>query len=250
MADKPNEVNEGKLNRFAAAVVMFVVVLILAFLAVQLVRFLPVAFSSLASIFAENQRDLNDRYASNDEDENVIEDDQDSDSSIEDEEENDVPVKEEEKVEEKPRADSEVKPTPTPAPIQYKTVVTYQVPVSDPNGYSDLEIAFVAVGQMSSNGKFIAAEYLKEDETNAVQFRVKNIGTKTSSDWRFEAELPNGDDLNSKNQLALKPGEVSTLTLVFGMGDDKAENLVVSVEGGSDNNRANNSFTVKNLKVK
>ncbi len=107
-------------------------------------------------------------------------------------------------------------------------------------------MAFVAVGKLNSSGRFVASNYVEEDEQTAMQFTVKNIGTKTSSDWGFVAELPNGGEITSKVQKPLRPSETSTLTIVFEMDDSSRDRYAeVKVTGGSDINFANNSFRTK-----
>lgn len=249
MTETNNQERNELFIRFLAIAGFVLLVIVLAWLAIQIVRFVPVAFSSLANIFEANQRDLRDR--TNDDDNVVVV----NEPTVEEEEkdvEEETPVipvtpvvTETEVTDNKPVATTST-PTVQPAPIQYKTVVTYKTPVSDPNGYTDLQVAFVAVGKLNSSGRFVASDYVEEDEQNALQFTVKNIGTKTSSDWSFEAELPNGGEMNSKAQLPLKPSETSTLTIVFPMDDSNRDRYVeVRVTGSNDINSANNSFRTK-----
>lgn len=252
MADTNIEVKENKVTRWLAVIGLAVAVVVLAYLAIQLVRLLPTAFATLANLFEENQRELSERLGGDDEnDENVVvvrndeEDDEDIEVTEEDDEPADVAV-----VATSTSSSPVASKPAAPAPVQYKTVVTYKLPVSDPNGYTDLEAAFAAVGQMTVDGRFSATGYLEEDEANAIQFKVRNIGTKTSAGWRFEAELPNGERVSSKVQRPLNPGEMSTLTLVFPMNDRKAKSFTISVSGGNDVNRANDSFTVRSMNVK
>src|SRR5690606_11174041 len=117
---------------------------------------------------------------------------------------------------------------------------------SNPNSYTDLEVSLVAVGKMTNDERFIPGASLETNELGALQFRVKNIGTKTSTDWRFIAELPNGDEFLSSTQRPLKPGEMSTLTISFETGDrDGSRSFGVSVRGGNDTSNANNGFSAK-----
>lgn len=258
-----NETNNQERNelvvRILAIVGFVLLVIVLAWFAIQVVRFVPVAFSSLASIFEANQRDLHDR-TTGDENVVVVNEGKTPDEASGDEQEQVV----EETPEEVPKTDvTNTSPVATstststpnttttttttkPAPIQYKTVVTYKTPVSDPNGYTDLQVAFVAVGSINSSGRFVASDYVSEDEQNALQFTVKNIGTKTSSEWSFEAELPNGGVMDSKVQKPLSPSETSTLTIVFEMDDANRDRYAeVKVTGGNDTTSANNSFRTK-----
>jgi hypothetical protein len=147
-----------------------------------------------------------------------------------------------------------VKPTPTtpttPKPPVVVKPTTYTVsewvaPVSNPNGKIDLAAKFIAVGTMSSNNLFVKANELEIGDKNAFQFEVKNIGTKTSDDWTFEAKLPNGETFKSKVQDALKPNERAVLTIAFGedAGEEGTRKLTVTVKGGDDTVSSNNSFT-------
>ncbi len=146
-----------------------------------------------------------------------------------------------------------VKPTPTipkpTVPVVVKpttyTVSEWVAPVSNPNGKIDLAAKFIAVGTMSSNNMFVKANELEIGDKNAFQFEVKNIGTKTSDDWTFEAKLPNGETFKSKVQDALKPNERAVLTIAFGedAGEEGTRKLTVTVKGGDDTVSSNNSFT-------
>ncbi len=132
--------------------------------------------------------------------------------------------------------------TRTPAPVQYRYVTTYTAPVSDPNGYTDLEVVFVSFGVITADEKFVAKSTLETGERAAVQFKVTNIGTKTSSDWTFKANLPSGDKLDSKVQNPLKPKEYSLLTVAFDTGSKNGtRNFSVTTSGGNDTVSTNNT---------
>lgn len=234
---------QNHLANIMAVVGLIVMICLLAWLAVQLVRFMPNVFSRLAEVFEENQQELAERT----EEENVVIVNEEGEQE---EAEEETPEVEEEVKEETP-AKPEVKPTPAPAPtpkpapVYYKTVVTYKTPVSDPKGFTDLVAVFGAVGEMTSNDRFIAAKYLSEDERSAMQFMVKNIGTKTSGEWHFTARLPDGSTINSLPQRPLLPNETSTLTIAFdGVEGNKDRTLGVDVKGGNDVNTGNNGFRV------
>lgn len=226
-----------------AIVGLIVMICLLAWLAVQLVRFIPITFARLAEVYDNNQNELADRT----DDENIVIVNEDE----EDEEVDETP-EEDGEVDETPTPtpiEADSKPTPTPAPsptlVQYQTVVTYVTPVSNPNGYTDLSATFVAVGEMTSDERFVPAKHLEEDERSAMQFKVTNIGTKTSGEWRFEALLPDGSTMDSPVQRPLKPNETATLTIVFdGVEGRKDRKVGVDVTGGNDNNSKNNGFRV------
>lgn len=244
-----NDINNTERNeqmvRIMAVVGFVVLICLLAWLAVQVVRFVPVVFSSLADVFEENQRD----YAENvnrDDDENIVVV-MDNTETIDEE-----PVIEDEViVEEEPVVDTtdpsvvtgDTPVVTTPAPIQYKTVTTYKKPVSNPNGFTDLSMSFVSVGNLNSNQRFVPGT-LPDNGQGAMQFIVKNLGTKTSSDWNFKLDLPNGSTMTSSVQKPLMPNESSTLTVVFEMDKDW-HNIGGTVLGGGDVNLVNNSFTAK-----
>lgn len=234
---------QNHLANIMAVVGLIVMVCLLAWLAVQLVRFMPNVFSRLAEVFDENQQELAERT---DEENVVIVNEDDEDEEVEEEtpevvEEVETPVP--------TPTGSDVKPTPTPTPkptpVQYKTVVTYKMPVSDPKGYTDLVAVFGAVGEMTSGERFVPAKYLSEDERSAMQFQVKNIGTKTSGEWHFTAKLPDGSTINSLPQRPLLPNETATLTIAFdGVEGTKDRTVGVDVIGGNDTNLTNNGFRV------
>lgn len=243
---------ESQLANIMAAVGLLVMICLLAWLAVQLVRFMPTVFSRLATVFEENQRQLEEE--TNDGSVVVVGEVEsgDDESTATDEEEDPADEEsEEEEIEEETPEDTEdanntaSEPKPT-APVEYKTVVTYKTPVSDPKGYSDLLTTFYAVGSMTSNGRFVQTNYLERDEESALQFKVKNIGTKTSTEWHFVAELPDGSTVTSRPQLPLKPSETATLTLVFDGVESRSDDTArISVAGGDDVNPSNNSFKVQ-----
>ncbi|MEX0917970.1 MAG: hypothetical protein WDZ93_02345 [Candidatus Paceibacterota bacterium] len=134
----------------------------------------------------------------------------------------------------------------TPAPIQYRTVktVTYSTPVSDPNGYTELRVEYLAVGTLTSGNSFTPRTTLESDDRGAFQFEVKNIGTKTSGTWRFEAKLPNGEKYESQTQGALKPQERALITIAFdGVGSEGTRQFGATITGGNDQSTANNSFS-------
>ena len=147
-------------------------------------------------------------------------------------------------VETKPVVVTKPKPQPT-----YE--VTYQVPVSDPKGFTDLKITYLGVGSKNRNGSFTNSGTLKEGVAGVMQFSVQNLGTKTSDTWSFEAELPGGTDYTSGTQKALKPNERAVFTLTFpaitkaGLETFSAEATVTG-----DTNTKNNSFTWTTIVLK
>ena len=126
-------------------------------------------------------------------------------------------------------------------------VVVTTMPVSNPNGSIDLAVSFIAVGTYDTGGqKFIARSALDEDERGAVQFEVKNIGTKTSGVWYFSAQLPTDPifTYRSSENAALKPNERQVVTLQFdNVSRDSGKRIIVTVTGTNETTTANNSFS-------
>jgi len=132
-------------------------------------------------------------------------------------------------------------PTPTPSTPTYTQEFTYAIPVSNPNGYTDLGATYVGVGTVS-NRTFFAGP-VSSDEAGAIQFTVKNYGTKTSRDWTFSMELPNGDTYESPTQAELKPNERAVLTIGFPAGAPAIHTFELTIDESSDRNSRNDSFT-------
>lgn len=131
--------------------------------------------------------------------------------------------------------------TPTPAPQPRPINYTY-IPTSDPNGFTDLQVAFIGAGRLSGNN-FIPTSPIDNDSRGGLRFEVKNIGTKTSESWRFEAKLPNGATFKSDRQNGLKPNERSVITLGFDLGDTEGtEQIRVSVDVDDDRATSNNAL--------
>ncbi len=140
-------------------------------------------------------------------------------------------------------------PAPTPAPqpttpsYTYVENVTYAAPVSNPNGNTDLVVTFKAVGIMEGS-RFVPKARIETDEKGAIQFEIKNIGTKTSAGWSYVAELPSGIEYESGTQKVLKPQERALITLGFeGISETGTEKFGVEVTTNGDTNSKNNSFT-------
>ena len=133
-------------------------------------------------------------------------------------------------------------PAPKPKPVVVAEPVTeyvYAIPVSNPNGYTDLATRFLNVGDIV-NGKFVAGD-IERDDTGAFQFEVKNIGTKTSDTWTYTVTLPDGDTYTSPKQTALKPNERAVISLGFDTPDEASHTFVVVVKI-EDRVSTNNSF--------
>jgi hypothetical protein len=133
-------------------------------------------------------------------------------------------------------------PTPkpvSPAPVTYikkVPVTTTAYPVSNPNGFTDLEISLVSAKSFST------------DKEGVIQVVVKNIGTKTSKDWSFSVSYPGEDDdsYTSKSQKSLLPGERSITTIRFVATDnDGVGTINAKVTTSGDQKSINNSVSKK-----
>lgn len=154
---------------------------------------------------------------------------------------------------ESPETPATVKPeteTPKPAPVltRPEPVVTTAIPVSNPNGYTDLAVRFIAIGSFNNDTRhFTPRTSLDNDMHGAVQFEVKNIGTKTSSDWTYRVTLPTDDTdvYVSPSQAPLKPNERAVITIAFDdtTNDTGTERIHIEVRGGTDSVSGNNTLT-------
>jgi len=134
-------------------------------------------------------------------------------------------------------------PTPTAGTPTVVTNYIYKIPESDPKGKIDLQVTHLGVGTMK-NGVFTPTAKLEEDVSGAVRFEIKNIGTKTSDSWSYEAELPSDISYESGSQKALKPNERVVITLGFdGITRTGTETIKVDVTASGDINKANNNYT-------
>jgi len=149
-----------------------------------------------------------------------------------------------EEVSTQPEAAEVVETTPTPetvsTPPVFEQEFVYTIPTSDPNGRVDLATKFIITGAISGNT--FNAGIIDEDEAGAIQFEVKNLGSKTSEDWTFTVSLPNGSTYQSDNQEPLKPNERAVLTIGFQPAEVASHTFEVEVETVADRNNANNTF--------
>lgn len=128
------------------------------------------------------------------------------------------------------------------------TKLIYSIPTSNPKGSIDLEVKLLGVGTLSGK-TFTASDSIDIDKQGAIQFEVKNIGTKTAEDWEYKAELPGDITYTSKDQKALKPNERAVITLGFeGITKDGKEKISVNVDAEDDVKKSNDSFT-KTIKL-
>ena len=132
---------------------------------------------------------------------------------------------------------------PNPSTPIYEQHYIYEIPVSNPNGFTDLSTKFLATGIISNN-TFVNTGTIDHSKVGAIQFEVKNIGTRTSNTWTFVAKLPNGTTYTSGTQTALKPNERSVITLGFSKPTSTGiKNFNISSSVSSDSKVSNNSFS-------
>lgn len=129
-------------------------------------------------------------------------------------------------------------PAPTPEP---EYVFTYELPESDPNGYTDLDVDYLGVGHLEGE-MFVPRATIDNDAQGALRFSVTNIGTKTSEDWTYEVEMPNGSTYESPRQEGLKPQETATIILGFSVVETGFKSFSGEVEVDNDRSNANNRF--------
>lgn len=132
--------------------------------------------------------------------------------------------------------------TPEPTPVY-----SYRFPESDAAGYTDLGINYIDAGSLGVNERFAAGD-LEAGERGAIQFAVQNHGTKTSDEWTFTVELPNGTTYESDRQAALLPNERALLTVGFLVPNDRSSHLFTG-EVIVDNDRTdlNDRFVVREV---
>lgn len=139
-------------------------------------------------------------------------------------------------------------PVVTPKPVvpqEPRVIATeiFELPTSDPNGYVDLAVKYIGVGTLSNNNRFTATTEIDNDRRGAFQFEVRNLGTKTSKDWTFDATLTSGTVYESKKQDGLLPNERSIITLGFdSVGNNGTQKFGAEVDVDNDINTKNNDF--------
>jgi len=125
-------------------------------------------------------------------------------------------------------------------PVSYEQEFVYAIPTSDPNGRTDLAIKYLNSGIIVGNTFF--SEAIKQGEKGAIQFEVKNYGTKTSDEWTFSIDLPSGFTYESSDQKPLKPNERAVLTVGFVADEDSSHTFRGQVQSSADRNTNNDQF--------
>jgi hypothetical protein len=131
----------------------------------------------------------------------------------------------------------------TPVTPVYEQEFIYTIPVSDPNGKTDLATRYLFAGNISGN-RFVPGA-IEQNDSGAIQFEVKNIGTKTSDTWTYSMTLPNGGEFSSTKQSALKPNERAVITLGFPTASEDDFSFRVTIDEDNDRNSSNDKFTQK-----
>lgn len=127
---------------------------------------------------------------------------------------------------------------------RYIEVPQYEIPKSDPNGYTELAVSFMNTGILTNSNRFIPRDEIDRDDVGAIQFSVKNTGTKTSDTWYFTAELPSGVDYESAPQDPLKPNETMVTTVAFkNIGTEGVHEIEIEIESDADIDAHNNRIT-------
>lgn len=145
-----------------------------------------------------------------------------------------------------------VTPVKKPTYVAGKPVTTskivYSVPVSNPNGKIDLQVTFIGVGTLKGS-VFTPKSSIDIDDEGALQFEVKNIGTKTSGEWSYKANLPSDISYASGDQKVLKPNERAVITLGFeGITKTGTETVGVEINTKNDTKKSNDEFS-KTIKI-
>lgn len=116
---------------------------------------------------------------------------------------------------------------------------TYTIPVSDPTGRIDLAVKFIDTGVI--NNQAFLSRPLESEASGAVQFEVKNLGTKTSETWTYSITLPAGNTLESPAQAPLKPNERALITVGFPIPDIARHDFVINIDTVDDNTSLNDT---------
>jgi len=128
----------------------------------------------------------------------------------------------------------------TPTTPTFEQEFVYTIPTSDPSGRTDLSTRYLFAGEISGN-RFIPGA-IQQNNDGAIQFEVKNFGTKTSEEWTYSMTLPNGGSFDSEEQNPLKPNERAVITLGFPTDDSNNFTFEVNIDEDTDRNSTNNEF--------
>lgn len=133
------------------------------------------------------------------------------------------------------------KPTEISKPVVSAPVYIYEIPISNPNGITDLTLSNLKIGTTYKVRGFVNTEVITKNVSGAIQFTVHNTGTKTSEDWTFAVTLPGNIEYVSSAQKPLKPNERAVLTIEFpAVTNTNLQTVKVDVKTKRDNNTNNN----------
>lgn len=133
-----------------------------------------------------------------------------------------------------------------PAPTTPSVVATeiFELPTSDPDGFVDLAVTYRDVGRLTPDNTFVSGGVIETGTRGAFQFEVRNLGTKTSADWTFAAELTSGSVYESDAQPGLLPNEYSIVTVGFDtVGTAGAQRFGAEINAPGDRNSENDRFS-------
>ena len=171
---------------------------LVAYLAVQAVKFMPTAVSYLASFISNEEgagvtvavETAPDEDLAGDTDTIYQEEFPEAEDSAEME---DFAETDEENIESVPAV--------SPRPI-------FIIPTSNPDGFVDLSVSYLGAGYLVNNRTLYRRAAIDNNWRSGVKFAVKNTGTKTSGEWAFFATLPSGQQNPvAARQAPLKPNE-------------------------------------------
>ncbi|MBP6881733.1 MAG: hypothetical protein KBC35_03845 [Candidatus Pacebacteria bacterium] len=147
-----------------------------------------------------------------------------------------------------PEIESNQETATTPQTPITKEEYTYVTPVSNPNGNVDLATRYLGLGKIVNN-RFVTST-VRQSEAGAIQFEVKNHGTKTSGTWSYTVTLPGGGSYTGEKQAALKPNERAVITIGFPAATVDSHTFMVTVDEANDKVSLNDTFKQKVTFVK
>lgn len=104
--------------------------------------------------------------------------------------------------------------------------------VSNPNGQIDLAVQILGTGIITTDtGTFIAVSPINTSQKGAVRFEVINLGGKESGSWTFNAVLPTYPRhiFHSTSQKSLLPGDRIEFTLGFDQVNGNVSEDIVTI---------------------
>lgn len=128
---------------------------------------------------------------------------------------------------------------------------TYSAPAVSYYGLPDLAVTFIASGIIDPNTKqFVTTNYAGQNDTVAIKFSVRNIGTNVAGPWDLRLNMPSRTTpyYDGGLQPALKPGEqidyVASFDSPITQGINTAYITADPMNLIAESNESNNSLTV------